>query len=75
MTTTGHAAPNFKEAAKTPPPPSEFQIQGIFNPNHKYSQDGANSIMWGQDLHIAPPSSKGGIYEEGERYSDYLLMN
>lgn len=34
----------LEKGAKTPPPPQEMTIQGSFNPNHKYLEDGYNTI-------------------------------
>jgi hypothetical protein len=42
--TTVSASPMYTQGAKTPPPTQEFQIQGTFNPNHIYLQDGTNQI-------------------------------
>ncbi len=44
LSTTAGATPNYKNGAKTPPPPQEFHIYGLFNSNHLYLQDGTNQI-------------------------------
>src|SRR5690554_3085517 len=41
---TVEATPIYKNGAKTAPPPTEFQIMGLFDPNHLYLQDGTNQI-------------------------------
>jgi hypothetical protein len=139
FTATAEAAPKTKNGAKTSPPPKEFYIMGIFNPNHLYLQDGVNKIAQGSsgqakitattyasqtvnsigitfylqkwngysweyvDSGVDYSASNrdsytnnvtysvekgyyyrartihwvvnGGQYEQGERYSDYLLIN
>lgn len=44
FSTTTEAAKRYKHGAKTPPPPAQVQIEGIFDPNHKYLLDGSNLI-------------------------------
>jgi hypothetical protein len=44
FSTTTDAARSYKYGAKTPPPPEQVQIEGMFDANHKYLLDGTNMI-------------------------------
>ncbi|WP_199615716.1 DUF6147 family protein [Paenibacillus alkalitolerans] len=50
--------------ALTSPPPVEFQLYGVFDPDHKYLDDGANTIS---------SSSAGEVRYSGTTYASQIV--